>query len=718
MPTRINSTLLYLLNASLIALVALTVANANANANEPILNPNYSKTAIFDGETLNGWQAVPAQCASDWKVENGVIVGTGTQKRLSYLTWNNQNLTDFNLSLSYRLHGKGNTGIEVRSQSDPSGKRPLIGYHADLGHPGIGKHILGAWDFHFTSRKEHRCDRGTNLVINLSDKATRTKLVSPIEQKSILHDQWNQVRIEARKNHFKFFINGQLSSEFTDNYTNGQFSQGGIGLQVHDPGMKVEFKEIHLTEVSTPVPDKSPNVLLIAIDDLNDWVGCLGGHPQASSPNIDRLAKRGTLFTNAHCQAPICNPSRTSIMYGLRPSTSGVYMNAPKPWTVSGLKENVTLSRHFAANGYKTYTTGKIYHTSGLPDGDFDVVGPRPGQRLKIDQRLVTPKKAGANGLWDFGAQSYDEKLFQDHQTASWAIDQLQAHETSRRTSANPQTAKPFFMAIGFYRPHVPFYSPKRIFDQIPLDEIELPLVNPNDRDDLPAIASELMVAPAAPDHAWFVKSSNWRRAVQSYLSCIRFTDEQVGRLIDTVYQCSLADNTIVILYSDHGFFLGEKERWAKQSLWERATRVPFIIVQPGGKQGQVCSQPAELLSIYPTLIDLCGLSPRDELEGNSLIPLLNDPKATWRHPALTTHGKDNHSVRTDTHRYIRYRDGSEELYDLRNDPNEWTNIANQAEMETLKSKLKKQIPVKNADPAIGPQRQKKNRSKQKSGLQ
>lgn len=716
MLTRINSTLLYLLSASLIVLVALTVADANAD--EQVLKPNQSKTAIFDGETLNGWQAVPADCASDWQVKNGMIVGTGTQQRLSYLTWNNQNLTDFDLSLSYRLHGKGNTGIEVRSQADPSGKRPLIGYHADLGHPGIGKHILGAWDFHFTNRKEHRCDRGTNLVINLGDEATRTKLVSPIEQEGILHDQWNQVRIVARKNHFKFFINGQLSSEFTDNYTNGQFSQGGIGLQVHDPGMKVEFKDIYLTEVSTPVPDKSPNVLLIAIDDLNDWVGCLGGHPQASSPNIDRLAKRGTLFTNAHCQAPICNPSRTSIMYGLRPSTSGVYMNAPKPWTVAGLKKNVTLSRHFAAHGYKTYTTGKIYHTSGLPDGDFDVVGPRPGQRLKIDQRLVAPKKEGANGLWDFGAQPYDEKLFQDHQTASWAIDQIQAHETSRRTSANPQTAKPFFMAIGFYRPHVPFYSPKRIFDQIPLDEIELPLVNPNDRDDLPAIASELMVAPAAPDHAWFVKSSNWRRAVQSYLSCIRFTDEQVGRLLDTVYQSPLADNTIVILYSDHGFFLGEKERWAKQSLWERATKVPFIIVQPGGKQGQVCSQPAELLSIYPTLIDLCGLSPRDELEGNSLIPLLNDPKATWHHPALTTHGKDNHSVRTDTHRYIRYRDGSEELYDLRSDPNEWTNIANQPEMETLKSKLKKQIPVKNADPAIGPQRQKKNRAKQKSSLQ
>ena len=709
MPTRKNSTLFYLLNASLIALVALTAANANAD--DQFRNSNHGKTAIFDGETLNGWQAVPADCASDWQVKNGVIVGTGTEKRLSYLTWNNQNLTDFDLSLSYRLHGKGNTGIEVRAQSDPSGKRPLIGYHADLGHPGIGKHILGAWDFHFTNRKEHRCDRGTSLVINLSDEATRTKLVSPVQPNDVLPDQWNQVRIVARKNHLKFYINGQLSSEFTDNHSTSQLNHGRIGLQIHDPGMKVEFKDIYLTEVSIPAP-QPPNVLMIAIDDLNDWVGCLGGHPQASSPNIDRLAKRGTLFTNAHCQAPICNPSRTSIMYGLRPSTSGVYMNAPKPWTVAGLKKKVTLSRHFAAHGYKTYTTGKIYHTSGLPEGDFDVVGPRPGQRLKIDQRLIASKKEGANGLWDFGAQLYDENLFQDHQTASWAIDQIQAHQTNKRTSANPEGTKPFFMAIGFYRPHVPFYSPKRIFDQIPLDEIELPLVNPNDRDDLPAIANELMVAPAAPDHAWFVESSNWQRAVQSYLSCIRFTDEQVGRLLDTVFQSKLADNTIVILYSDHGFFLGEKERWAKQSLWERATRVPFIIAQPGGNKGQICSQPAELLSIYPTLIELCGLSPRNELEGNSLAPLLKDPEAIWPHPALTTHGKDNHSVRTSTHRYIRYRDGSEELYDLQNDPNEWNNIASQREMETLKSQLRKQIPFKNAEPAIGPQRRKRNSPK------
>ena len=438
------------------------------------------------------------------------------------------------------------------------------------------------------------------------------------------------------------------------------------------------------------------NVLLIAIDDLNDWVGCLEGHPQARSPNIDRLASRGTLFTNAHCQAPICNPSRTSIMYGLRPSTSGVYMNSPRPWTVESLKDHVTLPRHFAANGYRTYTAGKIYHGSGLPSGDFDVIGPRPGQRNKIDKRLVPATEDGAKGLWDFGPQQYDEEQFQDYVSASWVIKQINSHGNSNDAS------KPFFMAIGFYRPHVPFYSPQRVFDEIPYEQVNLPVIKEHDRNDLPKIASELMVAPVAPDHAWFVESGQWKTAVQSYLSCIRFTDEQVGRLLDALDESPYADNTIVVLYSDHGFFLGEKQRWAKQALWERATRVPFIIVAPGTRPGSSCSRPTELLSIYPTLIELCGLTGRDDLEGLSLKPLLINPQTDWPHVAVTSHGKDNHSVRSETHRYIRYRDGTEELYDLRTDPNEWTNIASHPDHVELKSKLAKYFPKTNANPATG----------------
>ena len=437
---------------------------------------------------------------------------------------------------------------------------------------------------------------------------------------------------------------------------------------------------------------KRPNVLLIAIDDMNDWVGCLGGHPDGQSPNIDQLGKRGTLFTNAHCQAPICNPSRTSIMYGLRPSTTGVYMNSPKPWTVQAMKDRVTMPRHFAAHGYRTYTTGKIYHGSGLPPGDFDVVGPRPGQRLKIDKRLIPATDDGAKGLWDFGGQAYDEALFQDHLDASWAIDVI-----------NDQTAdneKPFFLAVGFYRPHVPFYAPTRVVEQFPLDSVDLPNVREDDRDDVPTIAWDLTKAPAAPAHTWFVESGNWRKAVQAYLACIRWTDEQVGRVLSALDESPHADNTIVVLYSDHGFFLGEKQRWAKQSLWERATRVPLIIAAPGMKGGKNCSRPAELLSIYPTLIDLCKLAPINDLDGTSLRPLLKDPDADWNRLAITTHGKDNHAVRDERFRYIRYHDGSEELYDLESDPNEWNNLAGDEQFDDLKNKLAQSFPKRNAAPA------------------
>jgi len=435
---------------------------------------------------------------------------------------------------------------------------------------------------------------------------------------------------------------------------------------------------------------KRPNILLIAIDDMNDWVGCLNGHPNAKSPNLDQLAKRGTLFTNAHCQAPICNPSRTSIMYGIRPSTSGVYMNAPKPWTVAGMRDRATLPRHFAANGYSTYTAGKIYHGSGLPPDDFDHVGPRPGQRQKIDERLIPPTPDGAHGLWDFGGQAYAEEKFQDHVTATWAIDQISKHSAD----------DPFLMAIGFYRPHVPFYAPTRVLNQIPLNEITLPEVKLDDRDDLPPIVDQLTIAPAAPPHRWFVEANQWKPAVQAYLACIRWTDEQVGRLLEAIDQSPHAENTIIMLYSDHGFFLGEKQRWAKQSLWERATHVPFIIDAPNMPNGQRCDQPVELLSIYPTLIDLTGVSKRDDLDGTILTPLLKDASTVWNHVALTTHGKDNHSVRTKTHRYIRYRDGSEELYDLTSDPNEWNNLAGQTKYDSLKQKMAERLPELNATEA------------------
>jgi arylsulfatase A-like enzyme len=199
---------------------------------------------------------------------------------------------------------------------------------------------------------------------------------------------------------------------------------------------------------------------------------------------------------------------------------------------------------------------------------------------------------------------------------------------------------------------------------------------------------------------------------VRAYLACIRWTDEQVGRLIDALDASPHAKNTIVVLYSDHGFFLGEKQRWAKQSLWERATRVPFIISAPSIKGGKNCSRSTELLSIYPTLIDLCGIESRDDLDGVSLRGLLENPTADWPHLAVTTHGKGNHAVRDETHRFIRYHDGSEELYDLSKDPNEWANIANDPQFAVLKSRLAKSFPETNTEPAkSGPRKRRQNKN-------
>ncbi|KAA5546008.1 sulfatase [Roseiconus nitratireducens] len=408
-----------------------------------------------------------------------------------------------------------------------------------------------------------------------------------------------------------------------------------------------------------------PNVLLIAIDDLNDWVGCLNGHPDTRTPNIDRLAARGTLFTNAHCQAPICNPSRTSVMYGVRPSTSGIYMNGPLPWNVDHMNQLTTMPRWFAKHGYDTATTGKIYHGSRLPKDDFDLVGPRPGQRLKdLDVRIVNTFPQDKPGLWDFGPQDYDEGLFQDHVDASWAIEQL-----------SQDAQKPFFLTVGFYRPHVPFYSPRRIYEMLSRDQVTLPDVKQDDWSDIPAIAADVTANRAPPPHSWFVEENQWKPAVQAYLACIRWTDQQVGRLLDALDGSPHADNTIVVLYSDHGFHLGEKSRWTKFSLWERSTHVPLIIVAPEKPAGQRCSRPTELLSIYPTLVELCELPVNDRVEGRSVVPLLSDASADWPYLAVTTHGKDNHAVRSDRYRYIRYHDGSEELYDMVSDPQEWNNL-------------------------------------------
>jgi len=202
--------------------------------------------SIFDGKTLDGWHAVPKVSAVDWSVRDGVIVGRGSANRLSYLVWKEEHLTDFELELHYRVPGKGNTGVEIRSQPDLTGKRPFEGYHADLGHVGIGPHILGAWDFHFARRKEYPCPRGTRLIIDEDGKSHSSTIPGALTAADVRRGQWNNVRIVARGNHFQFFVNGKPASEFTDNAKRGRLDQGAIGLQIHDKDTQVEFKDVRM----------------------------------------------------------------------------------------------------------------------------------------------------------------------------------------------------------------------------------------------------------------------------------------------------------------------------------------------------------------------------------------------------------------------------------------------------------------------------------------
>ena len=411
--------------------------------------------------------------------------------------------------------------------------------------------------------------------------------------------------------------------------------------------------------MQAPEQKPAPNVVLIAVDDLNDWVGALGGHPQAKTPNIDRLAARGMLFRNAHCQAPVCSPSRASLATGRLPSSTGMYFLTPSLAQEPSLQGCVTLTQRFAAEGYATYGVGKIHHGNERPffqdyGGGMGGFGPRPKQKLSYPI---------GHPLWDWGAYPESDAQMPDTRVADWAIERLQ----------RPHAA-PFLLAVGFYRPHVPMYAPKPWFDLHPREATALPEVFADDRSDLSAYAKQLTIGLPAPRHSWFVEERQWQHAVQAYLASVSFVDACVGRVLDALEQSPHADNTIVVLFSDHGFHLGEKQRWAKRSLWETSTRVPLIIAAPQRAPG-ACAQPVSLLDIYPTLLDLCLVEPDAALDGHSLKPLLQDPEAAWPHHAITTFGPGNHAVRSRDWRYIRYGDGSEELYDHRSDPNEWHNL-------------------------------------------
>lgn len=430
----------------------------------------------------------------------------------------------------------------------------------------------------------------------------------------------------------------------------------------------------------------TPNVLFIAIDDLNDWIGCLGGHPAALTPNIDGLAKRGVLFSNAHCQAPICGPSRASLMSGLLPSTTGIYgqIKDENIRRASAATADCTfLPEYFAQYGYKTMGVGKLFHNHA-PHGVFEIsggreggFGPKPPERLKWDSKDTST---------DWGPFPDHDEEMPDYRSSRWAIERIEeGHE------------RPFFLGVGFVRPHVPWHVPQKWFNLFDPGKLALPPYRKDDYADLPAIAARVAEVPMMPTAEWAKENNEWHNIVHAYLACVAFVDHYVGEVLNALEQSAYADNTVIVLWSDHGYHLGEKNRFAKHSLWERATRAPLIIAGPGIDGGMICSQPVGMLDLYPTLLELCGLPGNPQNGGHSLAPLLVNPETAWPHAAITTYGYKNHAVKSDRYRYIIYENGEEELYDHEDDRHEWNNRATDPANAEIKERLRRHLPETNA---------------------
>ncbi len=458
------------------------------------------------------------------------------------------------------------------------------------------------------------------------------------------------------------------------------------------------------------------NVLFVAVDDMNDWVGCLGGYPGVETPNIDRLAERGTLFTNAHVAAPVCNASRTAVMTGLYPSTTGIYDNGR--WWRPSLPGVKTIPEYFRAHGYLVLGGGKLHHhTPGNNPPDqwdsyFDQVfddhfhRPPPGSAVEVKE-VRWPEGFPLNGIaavregkrppvnpreFDWGGMQGEDFDLGDGKVVEWAVEYL------RDPSTGSGRGKPFFLGVGIFRPHLPWYYPNKYEDLYPLEEIRIPKAPADDLDDIPARGQEIAAARRM-DFELIKNEGQYKKAVRAYLASISYADALVGKLLDAVEASGKAEDTVIVFWSDHGWHLGEKQAWMKRTLWEESTRVPFIVVAPGVTGDARCGRPVNLVDIYPTLIELCGLGGKERLDGKSLVPLLRDPEATWERPSLTTHMRGDHALRGERWRYIRYADGGEELYDHAVDPDEWNNVVGDPAHAGVIAKMRKWLPKDDARP-------------------
>ena len=447
-----------------------------------------------------------------------------------------------------------------------------------------------------------------------------------------------------------------------------------------------------------------PNILFIAVDDMNDWVSYLGGHKgmKIHTPNIDKLARASMVFTNAHTPSPACAPARAAILSGVHHARSGVqnthWGDGPEWRKFPKLKDVETLEQFFKNRGYKTLGAGKIYHsqappwtpTSQVEPENWDFYYPSPyishPYQIRAPKEVIYPKEvnnktrpgdadgSGESSWWTWGPLAVKDQKMADYQIVDWANYQLKSDHK-----------KPFFLAVGTWKPHDPWEVPQKYFDLYPLEDVVLPLYKDNDLKDAFDHGRRWI-------HQWVEKNKQWKKVVQSYAAAITFSDAMIGRLLDQLNKSKYADNTIVVLWSDHGMHMGEKENIEKFTLWERSTRVPLIISYPGFIQAEIsCDQPVSLMDIYPTLVELSGFKKPSHLDGHSLVPQIKNPN-TPTEPVVSSYQFswtkkpfEGHAVRSKNHRYIYYPDiGLEELYDHQTDPNEWDNIAYKGENQSI----------------------------------
>lgn len=442
-----------------------------------------------------------------------------------------------------------------------------------------------------------------------------------------------------------------------------------------------------------------PHVLFIAIDDLNDYISPLDNHPGIHTPNFDRLAKRSVTLANAHCAAPACHPSRVAVMTGVHPTTSGIYRNAfrahgPRWRHESKVLENaVVLSQHFRNHGYRAVGGGKIFHTLQWTPGDsqndpdaWDDYRGDPLDPISADwPRPEFPKPQEPErplGNYYFGAAPLDPgHRYGDELITDWAIEQMKGAGED-----------PLFLAVGLFRPHIPFEVPQKWFDLYPEDEVSLPPYRADDLDD----AHE---HERVSWHRWVTENDQWKPLMRGYLASISYVDNELGRLLDALDASPMADKTIIVLWTDHGFHIGEKDNWEKFALWDQTTRVPCFIHAPGVSQdGSKTRTPVGLVDLYPTLCELVGLPIPDQCDGKSLVAVIKEPNENHDRYAISSfqfnrENTPSHAVIDYRYRLIRNGDGFEELYDLEEDPNEFTNRIEDPKLKLVRERLIKQLP-------------------------